>query len=485
VSVAREQLRRIAIAGDGPLGVLAAIALKRALPTTDIVIIGTPPDPAALAERSATALPFTSRLHDKLGVPEEELVKRCGASHRLVTRYLGWGGAEHEGLASYGAEIDPKLNTGFARHWGVGPRNASAATPPGSLAEVLAAAGRYAPPQPDGSLTLPGVEAALRWNIPAYRDLLVGKAQQLGLRHVSGAIAAVEPDGSGGAASVSVAGGLRIPADLFIDCSGPGAAMLSQLPGFRSTDYSARLPATAIVETRPRAPMLALEDRIVLAAAGWRWDLAGRDGAMAWLGIAAGVDPEKAAAGLGLEPVSMVRVTPGRAAEPWLGNVVALGDAAARLEPLGGFALDLSHRQLDLLLDVLPGRPLSPLERAEFNRRAGLMADRAGDVLGAHYAAPMARAAFGERALSDELAMTLDQHVRRGRVPFFEETPLLTRETGSLLDALGFAVGEGALARAEGADDGEARAGAFAARARAALGAVPPYREWMERLVRG
>src|SRR5690606_37882377 len=126
----------------------AAVALKLAVPTTEVVVIGLPPDPAALGESSTGGLPFAGRLHERLGIADEELVRRCGASYRLVNRYLGWGAEGHEGVAAYGAEVDPMLDTGFARNWGAGPRNASSASPPGSLAEMLAAAGRFAPPPP-------------------------------------------------------------------------------------------------------------------------------------------------------------------------------------------------------------------------------------------------------------------------------------------------------------------------------------------------
>ena len=74
MSEARELPQRIVVAGDGPLGVLAAIALKQALPRTELVVIAIPPDPAALAERIGTALPFTNRLHDRLGIEEDDLV---------------------------------------------------------------------------------------------------------------------------------------------------------------------------------------------------------------------------------------------------------------------------------------------------------------------------------------------------------------------------------------------------------------------------
>ena len=66
MSEARELPRRVVVAGDGQVGVLAAIALRRALPGSEVIVIGTPPDPAALADRVPTALPFTNKLHDRV-----------------------------------------------------------------------------------------------------------------------------------------------------------------------------------------------------------------------------------------------------------------------------------------------------------------------------------------------------------------------------------------------------------------------------------
>ena len=80
MSEPRELPRRIVVAGDGQVGVLAAIALRRALPGSDVIVIGTPPDPAALADRVPTALPFTNKLHDRLGIEEEDLVREAGAA---------------------------------------------------------------------------------------------------------------------------------------------------------------------------------------------------------------------------------------------------------------------------------------------------------------------------------------------------------------------------------------------------------------------
>src|SRR5690606_20625060 len=187
---------------------------------------------------------------------------------------------------------------------------------------------------------------------------------------------------------------------------------------------------------------------------------------------------------LPVERMDVVPIAPGRAAQAWLGNVVALGDAAAHFEPLGWFNLDLAHRQLALLLELLPGRQVDPRERAEFNRRAALMADRVRDVLGVHYAAPAARH-LGVLDRSPELVRMLDQYTRRARLPFAEESPLLTQEHTALLQALGHRRGESALSLAADPGEAEAAGAAFAVKAQAALQGTPPYALWVREVLQG
>lgn len=481
MSAAREPLQRVVVAGAGQVGVLAAIALKRALPAAEVIVLGLPPDPGALADRAATALPFTNKLHDRLGIAEEDIVARAQGSHRLVTRYFGWGGAGQNAAMPYGAATDPALRTRFAQEWGGGPRNAAGAMPQGSLAEVLADAGRFAV-QPEGASTpLAEVDYALRWSPASYHALLVERAQTLGVAHMPGELSEIEPDGAGGIAALSVAGAGRLTADLFLDCAGPAAPLLTALPEFAIEDWSVELPLRRLILARPQQAMLALEDRFSLIAEGWLGELAGRDGLQVMLGVAEGVAEGAALRALAAPPLAGFQLEPGRARAPWLGNVVALGDAAARFEPLAHLNLDLAHRQLDLLLELLPGRAIEPLERAEYNRRSVMMMDGVRDTLAAHYAAPAAQGVFGLPILSPQLAAALDQFARRGRMPFREEAPLLTQEFQALLAALGYAHGASTQARVAGAVEGEAASRRFREEAEAALAFAPPYAQFMAR----
>lgn len=482
MSEAREPLRRIVVAGSGQVGSITAIALKRALPSCEVTVIGIPPSPNAFADTATTALPFTNKLHDRLGIHESQIIAQAGGSHRLITRYFGWSGAGSHGAMSYGAPSDPAMQTGFARDWGGGPKGATSAPASKPVAEALADAGRFAKPPEDRETPLSDVDYALRWNGPAYRQILVALAQRLGVRHLECDIAGVELDEDGSIAKLVQDGHAPLQADLFVDCGGPDAPLLSGMPGYAIDDWSPVLPTRRIHYAQPATPMLALEDRITLLPDGWLIEQAGRDGLQAILGCGAETSDEAATRALGSVPMLSVDVVPARCRKAWIGNVVALGDASAKFEPLAGLSLDLAHRQLALLLEMLPGQTIEPTERAEFNRRAALMMDGFRDILAIHYSASQASETFASEQ-PEAVARAIDQFTRRGRLPFQEESPLLAFEIMGLLGALGFPAGTPPQFSAMDSRQVEAMQRNAAQKADAALEFAPPYQQWMAQIL--
>ncbi len=474
MSTAREPLRRVVVVGDGQVGLLAAIAVRRALPDCEVVLAGLPLSPDALADRAATALPFTNRLHERLGIAEEAILLRAGGSHRLVTRLFGWNGAGSQTAVPYGG-TDMAVS-GLAGGGSASSGKGGSAPPYSSLADLLAQSGRFAVPPPDRTTPISQVEYALRWHPAAYRNLLIAKARQLGLTYVASPVAALDVAEGSNLRAIIVENGQRIEADLYLDCSGTGARLLSALDGFAVEDWSSRLPSIALHRAATGEPMIALEDRISLLEDGWLAELAGRDGLQLEFASSLDLPLERARAIMAAEIESRVEIRPRRVRHAWIGNVIAIGDAAALLHPLLGFPLDLAHRQIDLLLEMLPGRLIEPAERSEYNRRSALMSQGASDCLSAFYAAPGARPAFGPVSPSDRLAGTIDQFHRRARLPVWEECPLVRQELAALLGALGFA-GEGLPILPS--QDPHMAANRLAERARAALDFAPPYAQWL------
>lgn len=483
MSVPREPLRRVVVVGGGQVGIIAAIALRRALPGCEVVVVGDQPGPAAFADWSPTAMPFTNKLHDRLGIAEADIVTRAGGSYRLVTRYAGWGGAGQTGVLAYGEALPPALKTAFARDWGRVRLPGEGAPPVGSLAAVLAAAGRFAPPPPGEPTPISAVDYALRWHPAANRALLIQQAEALGVVYAGGSIDRIEPGEGDTIAAIGLAGQGMIPADLFLDCSGPQASLIAAHPRFAFTDWSASLPTRHVYCAAPAGPVLALEDRLTLAEAGWLSQVTGRDGVHLTFGTAVPLPRDEVEALMGAPLRAAIGLTPGRVAAPWIGNVIALGDAAARFEPVGPLHLDLAHRQLALLLEMLPGRAITPLERAEYNRRSVLMMEGVHELLALHFAGIAAQRVFGAKVLPGRVSAVIDQFMRRGRIPFREELPLLGQEQFALLVALGWRPGLPPAAQSPDTA-GEARArAAFEAEARAALAFAPPHDQWLAQVL--
>jgi tryptophan halogenase len=498
MSQAREPLRSIIVAGNGQLGALSALAVKKTLPSANVTVLSTPVDPANLADRAPSALPFTNRLHDQLGIEEEDILRRAAGSHRLVTRLIAWGQAAPEvqgagqvqnGAMPYGMAHDPSLKSRFAQEWGGGSRSGterqqSGREFAGSLAEVLAAQRRFGVPPPGVQTPIDEIDYCLRWNPFAYRELIIEAAGKAGVQHKEASILLPEPDGKGGLAGVRMDNGEVLRADIFIDCSGPAAILRTAIGDAGYEDWSEYLPIRKLAYARPVRPILALEDRFSLPQpTGWLGEFAGRDALQSILALPDETSEAQIISMLGADPSELVAISPGCCKTPWSGNVIALGDAAAKFEPLGFLNLDLAHRQLELLVEMLPGRTINPRERDEYNRRSGLMMDAVRDALGLHYAAPSSIQRFGKLQQSSNLERLIDQYARKGRVPFSEEAPFLSQEIMALLAALGISSALTPLAREDSAGAAEAARSVFNAKARSSLETTPPYEEWLRSVV--
>jgi tryptophan 7-halogenase len=480
--------RSILVVGDGQVGVITAIALRMALPTTQVTVIPCPPDRAAFADRIGTAMPFTNRLHDRLGISEMDLVQKAGASHRLVTRYRNWAGAGHDEVSAYGSG-NPALGNAFTGHF-EGVRR------PGhdpdqlilSPAAALAMTGRFCPPDGDPNSPLATIDYALRWNVAAYRELLISRAMQIGVQYAPHLPVDVQYGAQGNIASVTLndnAG--MIAADLYIDCSGPMRWLISKMPGVALDSWADDLPCDRVLIAAPGEAVLALEDRMSLTPDGWLCEIGGRDGVHRIFAFPDALGTDAAEGHLmaaGATDAFAATIHPGALASPFIGNVIALGDAAASFEPVGGSNLDLAHRQLGLLIELLPGRDVEPRERDEYNRRATLMAHTLRDWIASHYAAPgVSGTPFSNRVAqlrkSASLARLLDQHGRHGRMPFFEETPMLPAEWSAMLRALGVQSMASAHALAQPPERTNALMKQAENAARAAVDAAPPYLDWL------
>lgn len=397
------QICSICVVGDGIVGLSAAVAFTRALPQVAVTIVPAEPGPAAVAEIQCATWPSIHRFHAAIGFDERELVRAGIATHLLGARFVSWPDTDCDWVHGFGEHGLKAGDIPFHTLWHRAFRAGEAASYwRYGAAALLGAAGKFVHPSANPASPLGGLLYALRVDPPRYRARLDALSAPLP-RHA--AFASVERGEDGAVAAVTTADGGRVTADLYLDCSGP-QALLRSLDDAEFEAWDQWLPGrTLAVRDIPNGGVDPL-DHAERAESGWRWQSPLADRTRV---IELGTDN-------GGAPVRFGRST------PWIGNVLAIGDATAAIDPLFGTALHLAQDAILLALDLLPGRDFGRAEIAEYNRRSRAVATRMRDFHALHHLHAGTRTA----PLPEGLARTLEQFKRRGRLPPFEGEPFET-----------------------------------------------------------
>ncbi|AQR75321.1 tryptophan 7-halogenase [Sphingomonas sp. LM7] len=404
-------IRSVAILGGGITGLSAAAAFARALPGIAVTVIETPPDSAALADLLPGSTSTIHRFHASIGLDEPALIRAGAAVPRLGLRFENWpaGAATwYHVHGDHGAAAGP---IAFHQLWARARREGRAeAWHCYAAAGVLAEAGRFAHPQPGTPLAT--FDYALRLDPARYRAVLAALADQLRVARVAGAFGGIERRAEGGVAALLLTDGRRVEADLYLDASGPSAALAAAVAdGFEDWRDALPFDRVQLGESPPSAADP--NDTIIGGAAnGWQFvtPLPGKT-LLGRIHSSAGAPDSGAPA---------IAIRPGRRSQPWVGNVLAVGDAAVALDPLHWPNLHLAQSGIARAIELLPGRDCHPVEIAEYNRRAREETIRMRDFQALHYL----RAGVVITA-PESLAATLQQFERRGRLIHHDEDSLL------------------------------------------------------------
>ena len=224
--------------------------------------------------------------------------------------------------------------------------------------------------------------------------------------------------------------GARLPADLFIDCSGFRGVLIEQVLKTGYVDWSHLLPcdrAVAVPTERrgPRAPYT----RALARAAGWQWriPLQHRVGngyvyASAHIDDAAALDDLLKTVGeTPLAEPRFLRFNTGRRKVFWNRNCLALGLASGFMEPLESTSIHLVISGVYNLLDRFPDRDFDPANIAAYNAEVTEEVERIRDFIVLHYCTtqredtPLWRQCRS-MTLPDSLAQRIELYRATGRV---------------------------------------------------------------------
>ncbi|RYD52523.1 MAG: tryptophan 7-halogenase, partial [Sphingomonadales bacterium] len=418
--------------GGGVAGWMSALALGKALQGSGVTIdLVETDDPDHSVGPFGSAEAVLPAFHGFLGdhaIDEDALLRAARGTFALGAAFSGWAGQQSAWFLPFGETGAPMGPVAFpplvARLRSAGHAVRSTDF---SLAAVAAAAGRFDRPSDDPR----SVQSSYGYGLHLDKGGLaeVCRALATGVKHHQAALRCAIRAENGHVAALELESGAHVAGDLFLDCSGH-AALLCEGHGFDS--WSAWLACDRVVERNNIQDGVPPPYALGAAhAAGWLRSVPLTGGPGEAMLFASAHHADDAA-------------TPfhqGRRTRAWHGNVVAIGAAAATIEPLYGQNLQLVAHALQRLIGLFPNRA-EGAEAAEYNRITADEADRVRDFVIAHY---KTNARLGEpfwdaarkMPVPDELQYKLDLFASRGRMPMYDEELFSRAEWIAMLDGQG------------------------------------------------
>ena len=436
----RDRISSIAILGGGAAGWLAAATLARLLKPDFCAIRLIDCTPAAAEPISVTALPSFHRLNKLLGIGEQELMQRSGATFRLGVRFIDWSltGADYfHSFGPVGSRFDALP---FHHYWlrlqqsGLGGQLADY-----SIATVACRQGRFARPLADRQSVLSLYSYGYHFHAAALAACLRQYAQAHGVVGIERGVSEVRLHGEDGFVDeIRLDDGSSVRADLYIDCTGSSGSDPAGLPGqqaWRSPridwshwlpcDRAIALPCAAGGEPPPYSQASA-------QSAGWRWQVPLQQCIDSGYAYASGfVSDDQATATLlsalparALAEPRHLCLSPGRPTRFWERNWLTL--SGSTLEPLESTGLHLVQTGITRLLALFPVRRFSPNDIEEYNRLTIMEHERIRDFLILHYKATTRDDSAlwrycAQMSIPDTLRAKIELFRSCGRVPLLEE----------------------------------------------------------------
>lgn len=392
----REAPPRVLIVGGGTAGWMTAAALSQLLPPRSAALRLVESREIGTVGVGEATVPHIRFFNAKLGFDEADFMARTRATFKLGIEFRDWARVGDSYIHPFGAFGKDLRGVPFHHYWVRARRGGHARGLQDYSLPILAARhGRFRRPSEDPAQALSTYSYAFQFDAGLYAGYLRAYAEARGVERLEGRIVDVtlRPD-DGFVESVTLDGGERLEADLFVDCSGFHGLLIGQALGEAFESWSHWLPCDrALAVPCPAAGPVTPYTRATAREAGWIWriPLQHRVGNGHVYSSAFTSDEHALEALLGqleappqAEPRPL-RFTAGKRRRQWSRNVVAIGLSAGFLEPLESTSIHLIQLAIGYLLDLFPRRGFEPMTETEFNRIMALEYERVRDFIILHY----------------------------------------------------------------------------------------------------
>ncbi len=407
-------IRKILIVGGGTSGWLSAAYLQRALGATVEITLVESKRIGRVGVGEAT-IPTLRATMDFLGYPDELWMPRVGATYKAAIRFVSWSQNPNPRVSDsywhpfisrpepfarpYEKPFFPEIGQGVSLlQYGL-KRRLDGSTQ--SIAEMLTPTpalcmAKRSPRHPsDESLS-----EVWAYHIDAHRfaDFLEEKTKERGVRHIVDDVVDADCNENGSLRSVRTSGGLRLEADLFLDCTGFRGMLINRtLEEPFISDGNKLLCDSAVAipcESDPARDGLEPFTTATALDHGWTWNIpllhrTGCGYVYSRQFTSPGKAEEELRAHLGhragdTSPLHL-RMRVGYTQNAWVKNCIAIGLSASFIEPLESTGIFLTEHALAALISLFPDRRFDAATTRKYNAMVRDMYEEARDFVMLHY----------------------------------------------------------------------------------------------------
>ena len=429
------RVERVCVVGRDAPAWIAAASVRRALGASGVEVRLVELPSLLQAVDCYAAVPSLRGLHQLLGL-DEAMILRAGRGVPMVAqRFSNWSGAAPPFFHAYDTPPPQGMDLDFRQYWLKGHiEGLKVPFDDFSLGAAAAMQGRV-PHFQEGSEPSP-LRASFGYHLDArgYTELLSKFSRAIGVDAVRCRSVSPEIEGER-IAALALDNGERIEADLFIDASGAERALIGNMPGAEFDGWGDWFGCNRILAaSAPRLSTLPAFSQVSAFRSGWigLFPLQDRTAVVAAYDSTSVSDDELVArlpvlAGLPISGDAVVSpFESGMVRRPWVGNCVAVGEAAVAVEPLDAVQLHAAQGCVSHLMTLFPVDADFMPEAQAYARVVAEQARGMRDFQLAHYKLNKRfDAPFWDRAREATAPDTLAEKVRlfeaRGLLPTYDE----------------------------------------------------------------
>lgn len=379
-----QAVRSVGVIGGGTAGYLTALGLKAKRPWLDVTLVESRDIPI-IGVGEATVSYLVTFLHHFLDIDPAELYRKVRPTWKFGIKF------------NWGPDPDGFMATFDWNHHSIGALGALEAenTVNGFTAQsLMMMADRTPIYEVDGSYVslMKYLPFAYHLDNARFVGFLAELAAERGVHHVDARLAEVVLGADEWVDHLRTADGRQLRYDFYVDCTGFRSMLLGAALDTRFVSYQDSLfTDSAVTANRGHGGHLKPYTTATTMDAGWCWTIPTPDSDhLGYVYSSSALSDDDAAHELterfpGADGLRQVRFRSGRHEKAWRGNVMAIGNSYAFVEPLESTGLLMAALSVQALTDVLPASWSDTHLREVVNAGLGRRWDAVRWFLAVHY----------------------------------------------------------------------------------------------------